>query len=118
MPDPLRGNNSISHYNRQHPSPTNNHVHSPVNIHQPSINFPVDNNLEETDIVHLGRKPQDECSLFIEAGKRKFKALWDSGAGQCVLSFDCYNAIPARYKSDLFPSLIRIRAANGTINRQ
>ena len=115
MPDPLRGNNLISHYNRQHPSSTNNDVHSPVNTHQPSINSPVDNNLEETDIVHLGRKPQDECSLFIETGKRKFKALWDSGAGQCVLSFDCYNAIPARYKSDLFPSLIRIRAANGSI---
>ena len=115
LPDPLSGNNLISHYNRQHPSSTNNDVHSPVNTHQPSVNSLVDNNLEETDIIHLGRKPQDECSLFIETGKRKFKALWDSGAGQCVLSFDCYNAIPARYKSDLFPSLIRIRAANGTI---
>ena len=114
MPDPLRGNNLTSHYNRQHPSSTNNDVHSPGNTHQPSINSPVDNNLEEIDIVHLGRKPQDECSLFIETGKRRFKALWDSGAGQCVLSFDCYNAIPARYKSDLFPSLIRIRTVNGT----
>ena len=52
---------------------------------------------------------------LLELAKKKFKALWDSGAGQCVLSFDCYNAIPARYKSDLFPSLIKIRAANGTI---
>ena len=86
-----------------------------MNTHKPIVNSPVDDNIEETDLVHLGRKPQDECSLFIETGKRKFKALWDSGAGQCVLSFDCYNAIPARYKSDLFPSLIKIRAANGTI---
>ena len=118
MPDPLRGNNVNSDNSRQHPSSTNDdndYVHSPMNTHKPIVNSPVDNNIEETDLVHLGRKPQDECSLFIETGKRKFKALWDSGAGQCVLSFDCYNAIPARYKSDLFPSLIKIRAANGTI---
>ena len=118
LPDPLRGNNVNSDNSRQHPSSTNDDnddVHSPMNTHKPIVNSPVNNNIEETDIVHLGRKPQDECSLFIETGKRKFKALWDSGAGQCVLSFDCYNAIPARYKSDLFPSLIKIRAANGTI---
>ena len=117
MPNPLRGNNINSDNSRQHPSSTNddNDVDSPMNTNQPSVNSSVDNYFEETDLVHLGRKPQDECSLFIETGKRKFKALWDSGAGQCVLSFDCYNAIPARYKSDLFPSLIKIRAANGTI---
>ena len=105
MPDPLRGNNVNSDNSRQHPSSTNDDnddVHSPMNTHQPIVNSPVDNNIEETDLVHLGRKPQDECSLFIETGKRKFKALWDSGAGQCVLSFDCYNAISARYKSDYF----------------
>ena len=97
----------------------NDDVHSQINAHQPTVNSSVDKNIEETDLVHLGRKPQDECSLFIylfiETGKRKFKSLWDSCAGQCILSFDCYNAIPARYKSDLFPSLIKIRAANGTI---
>ena len=53
--------------------------------------------------------------LYYETGTKEIKALWDSGAGQCVLSFDCYNAIPAMYKSDLFPSLVRIRPANGTI---
>ena len=92
LPDPLRGNNLISDNSKQHSSLTNDDVHSPMNTHQPSVNSPVDNNLEETDLVHLGRKPQDECSLFIETGKTKFKALWDSGAGQCVPSFDCYNA--------------------------
>ena len=65
--------------------------------------------------MHLGRRPQDECSLFIQTGKRTHKALWDSGAGQCVLSFDCYNAIPAKYKTDLFTSSIKIKAANGTL---
>ena len=60
-------------------------------------------------------EPQDECSLFIQTGKRSHKALWDSGAGQCVLSFDCYNAIPAKYKTDLFTSPIKIKVANGTL---
>ena len=55
-----------------------------MNTHQPSVNSPVDNNLQETDLVHLGRKPQDECSLFIETSKRKFKALWDDNVS-CLL---------------------------------
>ena len=79
LPDPLRGNNTISNNSRQHPCSTNDDnydVHSPVNTHQPSVNSPVNNNFEETDLVHLGIKPQDESSLFIETGKRKFKALW------------------------------------------
>ena len=37
------------------------------------------------------------------------------GQFKCVLSFDCYNAIPAKYKSDLFTSPIKIKAANGTL---
>ena len=79
------------------------------------VNSSVNNIPAETDLVHLGRRPQDECSLFIQTGKRSHKALWNSGAGQCVLSFDCYNAIPAKYKSDLFTSPIKIKAANGTL---
>ena len=62
--------------------------------------------------MHLGRRPQDECSLFIQSGNGSNKALWDSGAGQCVLSFDNYNTIPAKYKTDLFTSAIKIKAAN------
>ena len=31
------------------------------------------------------------------------------------MSFDCYNAIPAKYKTDLFTSPIKIKAANGTL---
>ena len=67
MPDPLRGYNIHSDNSRQHPSSTNDDnddVHSPRNTHQPSVNSPVDNNFEETDLVHLGRKPQDECTLL------------------------------------------------------
>ena len=42
------------------------------------------------------------------------KALWDSGAGRCVISYDCYNSLHPKYKIELFPSSVRIRAANGT----
>ena len=44
-----------------------------MNTHQTSVNSPLDHNLEEIDLVHLGRKPQDECSLFIETGKGNLK---------------------------------------------
>ena len=53
--------------------------------------------------------------LFIQTGKRTHKALWDSGACKCVLSLESYNMIPDKYKTDLFPSSIKIKVANGTI---
>ena len=49
--DPLRGNNLISYNSRQHPSSTNDDVHSPMNTHQPSVNSPMNNNLEVTQGV-------------------------------------------------------------------
>ena len=49
--------------------------------------------------------------------KRSFKALWDSGAGWCVISYECYNKISPKFKSDLFTSDIRLKAANGTFIR-
>ena len=45
--------------------------------------------------------------------KRSLKALLDSGAGRCVLSYECYNSLHPKYKTELFPSSIRIRVANG-----
>ena len=119
MPEPLRGHNTNSHTIRHNTNLDNNscdtNVHSPIESKSQDVNSSVNNTPIETDLVHLGRRPQDECSLFIQTGKRSHKALWDSGAGQCVLSFDCYNAIPAKYKTDLFTSPIKIRAANGTL---
>ena len=119
MPEPLRGHNTNSHTIRHDTNLDNNscdtNVHSPIESKSQDVNSSVNNTPIETDLVHLGRRPQDECSLFIQTGKRSHKALWDSGAGQCVLSFDCYNAIPAKYKTDLFTSPIKIRAANGTL---
>ena len=46
--------------------------------------------------------------------KKTPQALWDSGAGKCVMSFDCHQSIPMKYKTELYPSRIKIKAANGT----
>ena len=54
---------------------------------------------------------------MVSAGKRSFKALWDSGAGSCVISHECYNKISPKFKSDLFTSDIRLKTANGTFIR-
>ena len=51
---------------------------------------------------------------MVKAGKRSFKALWDSGAARCVISYECYNKISPKFKSDLSTSDIRLKAANGT----
>ena len=47
-------------------------------------------------------------------GDRKQQALWDSGAARCVLPHTFYQSIPNKFKTELFPSQIKIRAANGT----
>ena len=47
---------------------------------------------DDTVILHLHRKTADECAL-----KWFSKALWDSGAGKCVISFDWYQNIPTKY---------------------
>ena len=46
--------------------------------------------LDETEIVHLGKSSKDDCSLFIQTGKKTHKALWDSGTCKCVLSLESY----------------------------
>ena len=68
----------------------------------------------ETEIVHIGRKSHNECAVKTKIGNRCQKALWDSGAGRCVMSFDCYNNLHPRYRTELFPSNVRIRATNGS----
>ena len=47
-------------------------------------------------------------------GNRNRKALGDSGAGRCIISYDCYNILHPKYRTELFPSSVRIRAMNGT----
>ena len=51
--------------------------------------------------------------INIDDGQHK-KSLWDSGAGKCVISLDSYLIIPNKYKTELFPSPIKIGAANGS----
>ena len=69
--------------------------------------------LESTEIVHIGTK--DDCSILIKIGERNYKALWDSGAGKCVISYEKYKSIPEKLKTQLFPSKILIKAANGSM---
>ena len=52
--------------------------------------------------------------MIIVIGGKSQKALWDSGVGKCVISYDCYNSLHPKFKMELFPSSVRIRTANGT----
>ena len=69
----------------------------------------------ETEIVHIGRQSQNECTVITTTGARSQKALQDSGAGRCIISYDSYNSLHPKYKTELFPSSVRVRAANGTL---
>ena len=68
----------------------------------------------ETEIVHIGRKSQNKYAMIIMLGARSQMALWDSGAGRCIISYDCYNSLHPKYKMELFPNSVKIRATNGT----
>ena len=68
----------------------------------------------ETEIVHIGKKSQNKYAVIIMIVARSQKALWDSGAGRCIISYDCYNSLLPKYKTALFPNSVRIKAANGT----
>ena len=108
MPKYLRGNHSDQNqirYSSDQNSTYCDNVNSPVNIHT----------TDKTEIVHLGKSSQNECSLFIQTGKKAHKALWDSGACKCVLSLASYEMIPEKYKTELFASSIKIKEANGTL---
>ena len=81
--------------------------HLPSHVNTPNMSF-------ETEILHIGRKSQNECAVITGIGARNHKALWDSGAGRCIMSYDCYNSLHPKYKTELFPSSVRIKASNGT----
>ena len=40
--------------------------------------------------------------------------IWDSGAEKCVTSLEKYKKIPGKFKTELFKSHIKIKAANGS----
>ena len=59
----------------------------------------------ETELVHIGRKSQNECAVIIVIGARSQKALWDSGVGRCIISYDGYNSLHPTYKTESFPTV-------------
>ena len=67
-----------------------------------------------TEIVHIGRKSYNECAVITMIGARNQKALWGSCVGRCIISYDCYSSLHPKYKTELFPSSVRIRATKGT----
>ena len=97
-PEPLRGS-AFSKEVIRHSSPS--HVSTP---HFSS----------EAEIVHIGRRSQNECAIITVICDRRQKALSDSGADRYILSYDCYNSLHPTYKTELFPSSVKIKAANVT----
>ena len=79
-------------------------------IRHPSSSVNNSNIGAETEIVHIDRKAHNECTVITMLGARSQKALWDSGMGRCIISYDCYNNLHPKYKTELFPSSVRIRA--------
>ena len=114
MPVTLRGPVHWLTKNRPHASQTV----ADTNCDNLVLDNPVDKTMhstanDDTEIVRLHRKSADECALMVLLGNRHSKALWDSGAGKCVMSFNCYQSIPTKYKPELYPRRIKIKAANG-----
>ena len=83
-------------------------------IRHPSSPVNTSNIGAETEIVHICRQSHNEWAVITMIGARSEKALWDSGVGRCIIFYDCYNSLHTKYKTELFPSSVRIRAANGT----
>ena len=91
MPGNLRWHDNSSDDIRQPFSPSNSHVPSHVNN--------TVNTTDETEIVHIDRNSHNECTVITTTGDRLQKALWDSGADKCVLSFGCYNSTPCKIQN-------------------
>ena len=68
----------------------------------------------EIEIVHIGGKSQNDCAVITMTGARSQKALWDSVVGRCIISYEWFNSLHPKYKNELFPSSVRIKATNGT----
>ena len=111
----MRGNNANHNKNNFN---CNSDVNSSKENQSPIVNSSVNNQaLDRTEIVHSGKSSKDDCSLFIQTGKKTHRALLDSGACKCVLFLESYQMIPDKYKTDLFSSNIKIKAANGTMTK-
>ena len=76
VPKPLRG------------SAFNEEVirHSSSHVSTPTLG-------SETEIVPIGRRSQNECTVITVIGASNQKVLWDSSVGRCIISCDCYNSL-------------------------
>ena len=100
MPVTLRGPEHCLNGNRQHASQTGAYKYCDNLVLDNPVDKSVNNTVnDDTEIVHLHRKYADECALMVFMGNRHHKALWDSGADKCVMSFNCYQSIPTKYKT-------------------
>ena len=80
MPEPLRGKDEFQNQIR-HPTKTKITIETQS---QDLTNSANSDTLDESEVVYLGKNFQNECSLFIQTGKKSHKILWDSGACKCV----------------------------------
>ena len=74
-------------------------------IRHPSSPVNTSNIGAETEIAHIGRKSQNECAVITMTGAMSQKTLCNSGAGRCIISYDCYNSLHPKYKTELFPTV-------------
>ena len=81
--------------------------------HSSSSHVSIPTSGSEAETVHLSRRSQNKCAIITVIDDRSQKALGVSGAGRCIKSYDCYNNLHPIYKTELFPSSVKIRAANG-----
>ena len=96
MPEPLRGSTfseEVIRHSSSHPS-------------TPTLG-------SETENVHICRRSQNKCAVITMIGGRSQKALWDSDAGRCIISYDCYNSLYPKIQNRTVPKQCKIRAVNG-----
>ena len=87
LPVTLRGSECCLTENRLHASQTVADKNWDNLVLDNSVGKTVNNTAnDDTEIVHLHTKSADECALMVLLGNRHQKALWDSGAGKCVIS--------------------------------
>ena len=95
-PDDLRGPEILVKRIRY-----NSHVHSKQQSVNNSPIVKIVNTKDEIEIVHIGRKLANDCAINVSIGNRDQRALWDSGAGRCIVSYECYKRIHPKYKTEL-----------------
>ena len=67
-------------------------------VRHPSSLVHTANTGAETEIVHIGRKSHNKCTVITMIGNRSQKAIWDSVAGKPIKSYDCYKSLHPKYR--------------------